>query len=136
MLKNKLNKILIIGITAFLPTITSAEIVKLFGEQICANDPCKLSDVLTAIEVFINFLAVDVAVPLAVLAIAVSGFRMIVYSNNSGEVSSAKKIITNALYGVFLAFAAYLVIKAIVFGLTGGATPEDIINRGLNKTVN
>lgn len=132
MLKNNLRKTKILGITALLPVISFAQTpcvgkVCIFGKEICATDPCKLSHVMPAIETLIRFLAIDIAIPLAVVAISFAGVKMIMSEGNAGEYDKAKKIIWNALKGVFFALTAYLIVKAIIFGLSG-KTPEQVID--------
>lgn len=132
MLVTNMRKIIICGIVALMPLFSFAEgcvgPTCLFGMQICKSDPCHLSDVMKAIEAVIHFLAIDVAIPIAVLGVAVAGFKMIISHGNAGEFTKAKDLLWVILKGVVYALAAYLIVKAIVVGLTGGNTPEGLIN--------
>ena len=132
---NKIFKRLYTGLLFALPIFVLAaesKPVTLFGKQICADSPCKIGDILPAISTIISFLAIDVAMPIAVLAIAFAGLKMVMYAGNSGEVGKAKDIIFNALWGIGIALAAYLVVNAIIYGLTGGQGANEVINERIS----
>ncbi len=101
-----------------MPFVVFAEAPTLFGKA-CANDPCKLSDVLPMIKYMIDYIAHTVLVPVSIIALAYAGITMIMSSGNSGEVNKANTMITNTIYGIIIVFAAYFIVALIVNGLTG-----------------
>ncbi len=98
----------------FLPLISWAELVPCFGYGEC--DFQKLGDLANNVVSFIVF---GLAVPVATIAILVSGVMLVVYSSNSGKRLEALNILKIAGLGLILVLSGYLIIQAIVFGLTG-----------------
>ena len=88
----------------------------------CTEDPCTLKDLIGIISQAFDW-AIKIVVPLATLAFLYAGILFVTSPADSGNVSQAKKIIWDALYGVGVALAAWLIVKAIIAGL--GGNPAD-----------
>lgn len=135
MLNNKLRIIIFfISLVILIPTISFAQQDQtIFGGAFnCQSDPCKISDILPLIKALISFLAFTVSLPLAILALAYAGIKMMVYSDTPGEVGKAKDIIYYTIWGLIMIFAAYFITQAIVEGLTGG-TPDEQVQQYLQQ---
>lgn len=118
-----LNKILMSRIFLFfvffiLPFFVMAQEGGLAKTFSCENPPCGLGDVLPAIERIIQFIAVDLVVPLAIIAFAYAGFIMITSAGNPGGVARAKDIMWITLKGLVYVFGAYIIVRLIVYGLS------------------
>jgi len=119
MLNNFLIRRIFLFLVFFvLPFFTVAQEGGLAKTFSCQNPPCGLKDVLPAIENIIQFIAVDLVVPLAIIAFAYAGFVMITSTGNSGEVSRAKDIMWMTLKGLVYVFGAYIIVRLIVSGLS------------------
>jgi hypothetical protein len=85
----------------------------------CKSDPCTWSDLFTLMNDVIHFLIFDLGLPLITIIIVWSGIELVWYRNSSAY-EKAKSRLSMALFGLVIMLAAYLIVKAIVFGLTSG----------------
>ena len=87
------------------------------------TDPCTICDLFVLIQRVLNFLWWGVSVPLMALMLAWGGFLMIVPGSSgaksAGSLTKGKKIITNALLGVTIAFFAWLMVDTVIKALSG-----------------
>lgn len=84
----------------------------------CAESgDCKFQDLLNLFGKVFEFFVIIIAVPLTTLAIAYGGFLYLVSSTNEGKRSEAKSIITNAVIGLAIALAAYVIVKSLLIAL-------------------
>jgi len=72
------------------------------------------------------------AVPLATIAIMWAGITMVSNTGNPGKQTAAKEMIQNAIIGLVIVLAAYLVIKVIVNSLAD----SEVIELGFNSIIN
>ncbi len=82
-------------------------------------DPCTFPDFFVLLNTIMEFLVVTVAAPLAVLTIVYGGIIITVYAGNAGKRAKGKEIIQTAVLGFVLVLAAFILVKFIVFSLTG-----------------
>lgn len=84
------------------------------------ND-CDFDMVMALINNIINFALVTLATPLFAIIIIYAGYLYLTASGNSGNISTAKKILQNAIIGYIIALAAWIIVKSILlsFGFTG-----------------
>ncbi len=80
---------------------------------------CTFPDIFILLNTIMEFLVVTVAVPLAVITIVYGGIIITIYASNSGKREEGKKIIWTAIKGFVLVLAAFILVKFIVFSLTG-----------------
>jgi len=71
------------------------------------------------------------AVPLATIAIMWAGITMVSNTGNPGKQTAAKEMIQNAIIGLIIVLAAYLVIKVIVNSLA----KSEVIELGFNSII-
>lgn len=98
-----------------LPMVTLAGLVD--ATDCTGIENCTYSELLELIKVIVRFLTFDIALPLATLAILYSGILFVIYPAYPGKVSDAKKTLKSTMIGLAIVFAAYLIVKSIVYGL-------------------
>ena len=127
MIKNKHRHILIFFFTfmvivlVFSPYLVSAQ-----NGLVPCTDGCKFTDLYDLINNLINFIIFVLAVPIAVLVITIAGAWLVIYPSNEGKRKEALGMIRTAVIGLLIVLSAYLIVKAIIFGLAGD---NDIGNR-------
>src|SRR3989338_9626672 len=76
---------------------------------------CDFKAFITLINKFINFILFKLAVPIAAIMFAYAGFSMIVPGGESASArTKAKHIFTNAVIGLVIAVAAWLIVKTLL----------------------
>lgn len=73
------------------------------------------------IATIIDFILVWIIIPIAVISIAVAGFKMIIEGDKEKARTEAKDILISVFIGLFVAFAAWLIIKVILTTLVNPA---------------
>lgn len=81
-----------------------------------ADKPCTVACFYVMIDRIIDFILWDIATPLAATALMVSGI-MLVLGGSEKAIATGKEILKFTLYGLFFAFAAWLIIDMILRGL-------------------
>jgi hypothetical protein len=106
----------------FVPTLISAADDKK-GIVPCdgVTDKCTLDMLGTMAGKIYNFIVIDIATPLAVLAITIGGILMLISAGNPNMLSLGKKIMYSAIIGLVLVWCSYLIINFIL--TTIGAKP-------------
>jgi hypothetical protein len=81
---------------------------------------CQASDIFKQIARITNFLIGFIGV-FVIIRLVMSGFQMVMSQGNEESIKGAKSGITNALIGLVLVFAAYLIVNIIfsVIGVSG-----------------
>jgi len=92
----------------------------------CGNgdNPCTWNDLFTLANNVINFLIFTLGIPLVTVVIVVSGVQL-VWSHNEAAYKKAKDRLQMALLGLLIMLSAWLIVKAVVVGLTTG---DDVYN--------
>jgi len=103
----------------FIPALTTAQ-----GLVPCGNDPavpCGVSDFFVMLMNIYNFIVLQIATPLAVIAIIVGAIMMLVSAGNANLFGMGKKIIFTAIIGLVLVFCSWIIIDFIMkaLGYTG-----------------
>ena len=108
---------------AFAPKIAMAWSI---GDPLVTCDPasgtpCTLTDFFTMITNVYSFIVLEIATPLAIIAMIVGGIFMLVAGGSPGLMATGKKIAITAIIGLVLVFASYLIISFILnlIGFTG-----------------
>ncbi|PCI20188.1 hypothetical protein COB64_02660 [Candidatus Wolfebacteria bacterium] len=81
------------------------------------EDRCDFNFLLTLINNVIDFLLFNIAIPIAAIAFAYAGFILLSSGGAPDKRSKAKAIFINVLIGLVIALSAWLIVKAIFFGL-------------------
>ena len=80
----------------------------------CDGVDCDFKAFMTLINKVINFIFVYMALPIAAIMFAFAGFLMVSSGGSTESRTKAKSIFTNAVIGLVLAAAAWLIIKTIL----------------------
>lgn len=83
----------------------------------CPASGCGFNEAIKLINNVINFLLFVIATPLAALAIAYAGFLYLTAGGNAENVSKAKTILKNVVFGYVIALAAWLIVNTIFVSL-------------------
>src|SRR3989344_4328657 len=76
--------------------------------------PCDFNDFLTLINNILYFILFLMAIPICAIMFAYAGFLLVTAGGEAAHArTKAKTIFTNALIGLVLAFAAWLIVKLI-----------------------
>lgn len=78
------------------------------------DNNCDFNDLMALINKFINFILVTLATPLFALIIIYVGIMYLTAGGSENKVSSAKKIMQNAILGYILALSAWIIVKTIL----------------------
>lgn len=78
------------------------------------DNNCDFDDLMALVNKFINFVLVTLATPLFAIIIIYVGIIYLTSGGSENKVSSAKKIMQNALFGYIIALSAWLIIKTIL----------------------
>lgn len=84
----------------------------------CGNsvdNPCTIAHLFRGFIVLTNYL-ISLAGIVAVISIVYAGFRMVTSQGNETERGAAKKRLANAIIGMVLVFAAFLLVNALFSG--------------------
>ena len=84
--------------------------------------PCDFNALMALINTVIKFILFDMAIPIAAIMFAYAGFLMVTAGGEAaGARTKAKSIFTNAVFGLVLAVAAWLIVNTIlsILGYTG-----------------
>lgn len=77
--------------------------------------PCNFNAFMHLINNIINFILVYMTVPIAAIMFAYAGFELVTAGGESAHArTKAKNIFTNAIIGLVLALAAWLVVHTIL----------------------
>ena len=94
----------------FLPAITLAQLVPCGS----STNPCEFSHIMVLINNIIKFLLFNLAIPVAAIMFAAGGFMLMTAGGDSGKISKAKEIFTSVLWGLLIAFLAWIVIHTLL----------------------
>ncbi|MCX6712961.1 MAG: hypothetical protein NTY66_02000 [Candidatus Vogelbacteria bacterium] len=83
--------------------------------------PCTWNDLYILINNVIRFVAFDLGIPLMTLAIIVGGLELVWHRDEPTARKIWKDRILQAFIGLALILCAYLLVKVVVWGLTGDA---------------
>lgn len=86
----------------------------------CKTDPCSWSDLIILINDVIKFLIFTLGIPMVTIVIVVSGVQIVWNPSRSTTNSVWKNRLQNAFLGLAIMLSAWLIVKAVVWGLTDG----------------
>lgn len=98
------------------PVLAQEGIVKC---GLSGTETCTWNDLFILMNDVINFLIFKLGIPLVTIAIVVSGVQLVI-KRDSGSYSNAKENLKTALWGLVIMLTAFLIVKVVVWGLTGG----------------
>lgn len=84
------------------------------------TDNCTICGLVELLDRIIDFLIYYIAIPGAGIMIAVGGFMMLIGAGSESRVGAGKKMITNAIVGIIIVLAGWLIVDTVIKALTGG----------------
>jgi len=93
------------------------------GIVICGGDGepvCEVCHLFVGIQNIVNFLTIDLAFPLAVLAIIYGGIVLTTSGGSQDKIKLGRKAIESAIWGMIFVFASWLIIDTILKLMTMG----------------
>lgn len=78
------------------------------------TNPCNLCDLYTGVKNIIDFLLIDLILPLAIIAFLIGGICMLASAGNPQMLQTGKSAISNTVIGIIIAFCSWLIIGTIV----------------------
>ncbi len=84
------------------------------------SNACTVCDLFTLVDRVVDFMLEVIAFPLAVIMFLYGGFMWITAGGDSGKITKGRKAIEYAVYGMIVAFAAWLIIDTILKALLSG----------------
>lgn len=92
------------------------------GEIIpCEGNACGICDIFKLISNVVNFATFKLASPLAGIIIAYGGILMIISEGNESKRAKGIGAIQAAVWGILITFGAWVIVNAIVGGLSGNS---------------
>lgn len=102
-------------LSIFLPkTVLAAPLLACTGAGTC--NFCTLAQTLNNIQNWV----IIVATLIAVILIAVAGFRLVYSKGDPGAVTAAKELLGNVVIGLFVMLSAWLIVDTLTKALVGG----------------
>ena len=81
-----------------------------------AGNPCDFNAFMALINTVIKFILFDLVIPIAAIMFAYAGFQMVIAGGDSaGARKKAKDIFSNAVFGLIIAVAAFLIIRTVLW---------------------
>ena len=78
------------------------------------ENPCDFNAFMALINKVIRFILFALAIPIAAIMFAYAGFLMVTSGGSTEARGKAKKIFTNAAYGLVIAATAWLIVRTIL----------------------
>ncbi len=80
----------------------------------CVGADCNFNALLNLVNTVLRFILFDMVVPIAAIMFAYAGFLLVTSGGSSEAKTKAKDIFTNAVFGLIIAVAAWLIIHEIL----------------------
>ena len=80
----------------------------------CVGDPCTLCDLSILADRFTRFLLFNVMLPIAALMILIGGILILTARDNQQQQTQGKAVLTYAVWGMIIAFAAWLIVTTLL----------------------
>jgi len=98
------------------------------GESNLVTMPCQFCHIFVMLKGILDFLLVDVVIPVAVLMVVIGGVMFFLSSGNPGMVGKANSLLTSTVTGLVIIFGAYIFVNTFFLfigvadwtGLRGG----------------
>jgi hypothetical protein len=118
MLKKSMKKIIVIMVLLFLftPQAGFAQRVTRIVPECAYTDVagCQLCDFFVLIKNIFNFIAFNLAPPVAGIFIVAAGFLFLASGGSEERVKQAKKIFLNVVIGLVVIYASWLFVNSLV----------------------
>lgn len=116
-------KYILIILLPFVPAIVLAALVPCGGK---VDDPatawnetdaCGFTHLILMIGILIEFLLVNIAIPVAAMLFAYAGFLMMTAGGNESKIGEAKQIFGGVLWGLLIAVLAWVIVYTVLEAL-------------------
>jgi len=88
------------------------------------NGPCGFCEFAQMLQNIVNFLTLDLAIPLSTIAIVVGGFLWIFSGGNEERIKKGKDAIKGGVIGLVVTLSAWVLINFFLNMITGGKLTE------------
>ncbi len=105
----------LIMLVAFLGAGTYAQGLVPCGTS--AGLSCNLCDLYTLVKNIIDFLLFNLALPIAVIVFLIGGILLLASQGSEERLKQGKAALTNAVFGIIIAFAAWLIVNTLLVTL-------------------
>ncbi|HDO23841.1 MAG TPA: hypothetical protein ENG99_01340 [bacterium] len=85
---------------------------------------CNFCDLFILVETVIYFLMLEITLPLAVIALLYGGIMWITAGGDEAKITKGRNAIKYAVYGMIVAFGAWLIIDTVLKALLSGGMGE------------
>lgn len=104
-----------------MPVLSLAADVGPEGPLVPCTTNCGWSNLITLVDNIIHFTLYYMVIPIAAIMFAYAGFLLVTAGGEVSRRSKAKSIFTNAVIGLVIAIAAWLIVRLILstLGFTG-----------------
>ncbi len=118
----KFKKLFISLTLLAIPVLAFAQEIK-DGLVPCDNvtKPCDWTQLMYMVNLIIHFILFYMAIPIAAIMFLYAGFELVTSGGSTEKRGTAKKVFTNAVIGLVLAAACWLIIRIIltILGFNG-----------------
>jgi len=83
----------------------------------CSGSDCTICSLFVGVKNIVNFLTVDIAMPLAVVILIYGGVMLLTSGESETRREKGKKALWHAVWGLLIVFAAWLIIDTILGNL-------------------
>jgi len=83
------------------------------------SNPCNFDDIIKLINNVIDFILKYMVIPICAIMFAYAGVLLVISGGQDSARTKAKDIFTNAVIGLVIAFAAWLIVK-LILSILGG----------------
>lgn len=94
----------------------------------CNGPDCRPCHLLLLVKNIINFAVFQVMAPLAGLAFLIGGIMMVAAAGSEARYQKGKKVIKNALIGVIIVMASWIVVNTLITTLGGSVDGFQAVN--------
>lgn len=115
----KITKILIFLSILLILTMPVVSIAYKLGDPLVpckntADSPCNFNAILALVNNVITFLIKYMAIPITAIMLTYAGFELVTSGGSTEKRGVAKSVFTNAVLGLIIAVAAFLIVKTIL----------------------
>jgi hypothetical protein len=124
----------------FIPILAKADTGPIVQCGGTGQSACGISDFFSMLGRIYSFIVLDIATPLAVIALIIGGILMMISAGNPNLAGTGKKILYTAIIGLVLVFCSWLIIDFILKAIgysgnwssinTGGGAPPPGVSGG------
>ncbi|MEI8174689.1 MAG: hypothetical protein WCG28_01935 [bacterium] len=96
------------------PTITTSIVDGKSVSVTTYAKPCDFNAFMDLINTVIKFILFKLAVPISAIMFFYAGFELVISGGNTEKRGMAKKVFTNAVLGLVIAVASWLIVRTVL----------------------